>query len=104
MIFENESKIVVLSHWMEIIGLLHSLNDREDVLLAEIGTEKVALPANLREVLCPQIGHRIAILRTDIPGKEHLVRIVTEKKYPAFDQIREASLTEPKAQREKASA
>ncbi|MGD0952200.1 MAG: hypothetical protein ABR985_07375 [Methanotrichaceae archaeon] len=80
MILEKESKIVVLSLWMEIVGLLRHLEEQEDELLAEIGSQRVALPVELKEALCPRLGSRIAILRTDIPGKQYLVRDLPENK------------------------
>jgi hypothetical protein len=88
----------------EVVGTLSEITQENGFLIAEISGFEIVLPSEMEDKLFPLLGKRVGILRTDIPGKEYLVRIVTEKKYPAFDQIREASLTEPKAQREKASA
>jgi hypothetical protein len=78
MIFERESNIVNLGHWMEIVGALHGIDDQEGTLFAVIGGKKVVLPLNFKEILGPYIGRKIAVLRTDIPGKEYLVKVLPE--------------------------
>ncbi len=78
MILEKKSEIVFLKHWVEVVGPLYHLEVREDTLLADIGTHTVAFPAELKEALHSQLGMRIAILRTDIPGKEYLFRVLPE--------------------------
>lgn len=41
----------------------------------ESGAKRIVLPSTLKEILCPHIGSRIAILRTEISGKEYLFRV-----------------------------
>ena len=82
MILEKELKIIVLGYWMEIRGLLRRLKEQDDGILAEIGTLNVAFPAELKDALYPHLGQRIAILRTDIPGREFLTRV-----FPENDQV-----------------
>jgi hypothetical protein len=101
---QDKNEIQRLSYYEEAIGSLSELTIDHGFLIARIGKVNLVLPHEVEGKLCPLVGTRIGILRTDITGKEYLIRIVTEKKSPAFDQIGEASLTEPKAQREKASA
>jgi hypothetical protein len=93
-----------LGFYEEAVGIISGMTIDHGFLIVRIGKVNLVLPHEVEGKLCPLVGTRIGILHTDIPGKEYLVRIVTEKKYPVFDQIGEASLTEPKAQREKASA
>ena len=69
-----KSKVTVLVPWMEVIGPFIRLEEREGELLAEIGEHIIVLPIKLKDVLTPLLGHRIALLATDIPGKEYLVR------------------------------
>jgi hypothetical protein len=73
-----DSEVLVLDHWTEIVGTLHEVLDGEGSSFASIGVKKVALPSRLKEALRPHIGSRIAILRTDLHGKEYLVRRISE--------------------------
>jgi hypothetical protein len=68
-----------LDHYEEARGLFEDLQDRDGFLVAKIGKVRPALPATLEQSLRPLIGQRIAILRTDLPGKEYLFRILTEE-------------------------
>lgn len=77
LISEEESKIVVMRIWMEVIGMLLRLEEREDELLAEIGTLVVAFPIELVEALYPHLGSRIGVLRTN---KEYLIIRLPEDK------------------------
>ena len=72
--------ITVLVPWMGVIGPFIRLEEREGELLAEIGEHIIVLPIKLKDVLTPLLGHRIALLATDIPGKEYLVRELPEDK------------------------
>jgi hypothetical protein len=80
MIPNNKSRITIFSPYMEIGGPFVRLEEQEGVLLAEIANYIVVLPIDLKDALAPHLGHRIAILRTDIPGKEYLVRVLKENK------------------------
>jgi hypothetical protein len=62
---EKKSKILVMRIWMGIIDVLLHLEERDDELLAEIGTLVVAFPLELKEALSPHVGSRIGVLRTD---------------------------------------
>jgi hypothetical protein len=104
MILERDSKLVILDHWMEIVGLLHEIDNREGILLAVIGANKVALPLYLKDALLPHMGSKIAIIRTDLPGKEYLVRSIQEKKTQALNEINAVDLTKKDMQRAKAGA
>lgn len=86
MVLERESKIVVMKIWMEIIGMLLHLQNRDDELLAEIGTLVVAFPREQKEALSPYLGSRIGVLRTD---KDYLVIPLPE------DKMQDLSKNEP---------
>ena len=60
--------------WMKVLGPFIRLEEQDGELLAEIADIIVVLPVKLKDVLTPLLGHRIALLATDIPGKEYLVR------------------------------
>ena len=88
MILEKESRIVVMSHWMEVIGLLLHLEERDDELLAEIGMLVVAFPKEIEDALSPYLGSKVGILRTDenylvIPLPEEMHNL--SKNEPALD-------------------
>ena len=69
-------KIVVLSEYEECIGDLHRLEEYNGMLLAEIGKIVVALPVSLNDMMIPNLNRKIAVLRTDIPGKQYLLRVL----------------------------
>ena len=73
-------KVTVLVLWMVVLGLFNKLEEQEGDLLAEIGEQLIVLPVKLKVVLTPLLGHRIALLATDVPGKEYLVRELPEDK------------------------
>ena len=72
----NKLKVTGLELYMEVVGPLVELVEQDGVLLAEIAQHIVVLPIELKEALMPHLGSRIAILRTDIPGKEFLFRVL----------------------------
>jgi hypothetical protein len=75
-----KSKVTVIDPWTEINGLFIRLEEREGELFAEISEQIIVLPFELKDAVIPLLGHRIAILRTDIPGREYLVHVLTENK------------------------
>lgn len=68
-----------LSLYEECLGPLGSLTCRDGTLIASIGEIQLALPAELEQSFRPLIGQRIAILRTDIPGKQYLFRVIPKE-------------------------
>jgi hypothetical protein len=75
----TQNGIARLSFFEEAVGSLHELTLEESLLVARIGSEILALPPEMEGKLKPFLKHRIGILRTDIPGKEYLVRVIHEK-------------------------
>jgi hypothetical protein len=65
-----------LDYYEEARGLLEAIQDQDGFLVAKIGKIRLALPASLEQSLRPLIGQRIAILRTDLPRKEYLFRVL----------------------------
>jgi hypothetical protein len=78
MLMVNEQRVLMLSHYMEAVGHLEDIVEKDCTLLAYVGGHIVILPVQLKDVLAPHIGRRIAIIRTDICGKEYLVRRLPE--------------------------
>lgn len=68
-----------LSLYEECLGPLGSLTCRDGTLIASIGKIQLALPAELEQSLRPLIGQKVAILRTDIPDKQYLFRVIPEE-------------------------
>jgi hypothetical protein len=64
--------------WEEAVGSLEKVWKEDCWLKAKIGRIIVILPLGFEEVIKPLLGRRIAILRTDIPGKEYLFRVIPE--------------------------
>jgi hypothetical protein len=89
-----------LQHWEEAVGPLEKIEMENGLLKVVIGKIILILPLEMEDKLRPLIGKRIGILRTDILGKEYLVRRVPEKKAQALDEIKMNDLAAPKAQKE----
>ena len=70
----------VLQEYEEAVGLLSKVSLEDGFTLARIGNLTVVLPPRMQETLQPLVGRRIALLRTDIPGKrEYLGRVLEPK-------------------------
>ena len=67
-------KILRLSPWDEICGMLHESDD--EALHATISSNIVALPTDLINSLKPYLGKRITILRTDDQAKPYRWRLL----------------------------
>lgn len=63
----------------EVAGILHSLDENEGIIVAHIGKIHLALPLDMEERLKSLIGQRISILKTNIPDKTYLFRILSEE-------------------------
>lgn len=84
MALTNKLKVTRIEPWMEIIGPFVELMEQDGVLLAEIANHIVILPIDMKEALMPYLGSRIAILRTDLPGKEYLFRVLPDREKTAL--------------------
>lgn len=73
------SKMYRLDYFEEIVGVLHEIMDQDDTLIAIIGKIHLVLPSELGQSLRPLIGQKVAILRTDIPDKRYLFRVIPEE-------------------------
>lgn len=68
-----------LTLFEEAAGLLHGLLVEPEMLIACVGKIHLMLPQEMESSLRPLIGQRIAILRTDIPEKEYLFRVISHE-------------------------
>ena len=75
----TREKVRRLIAYEEGCGYLHDLVEQDNILVALIGKVQLALPMTLEQCLRPLIGKRISILRTDIPEKQYLYRIIAEE-------------------------
>jgi hypothetical protein len=66
----------ILSPWEEAVGEFHNLVSDGGSLLAEIGPLTVYLPLELEAELRPNVGKRIAILRTDDSASPYRFRLI----------------------------
>jgi hypothetical protein len=71
-------RVTAIDPWTEISGWFIRLEEQEGELLAKIAERIVVLPFELKDALAPHLGERIAVLRTDIPGREYLFRVLPE--------------------------
>jgi len=70
------TKRQILAPWEEAVGLFRELISDGGGLLAEIGPLTVYLPLDLEGELRPNVGKRIAILRTDDSARPYRLRQV----------------------------
>lgn len=94
----------LLGLYEEAVGTLSELTIDQGFLIARISKVLLALPPELECKLAPLMGMRIGILRTDIPGKEYLVRSFLEEKTPVLDEVNVVDLTKHNVQKVKAIA
>lgn len=67
-----------LSLFEEAAGLLHDLSMEQEMLIAHIGNIHLTLPNDLEPSLKPLINQCVTILRTDIPERPYLFRLLGE--------------------------
>jgi hypothetical protein len=72
-------KIYRLAYFEEAVGILHEIMEQDGAIIALIGKIRLALPQELEQSLRPLIGQKISILRTDIPDKQYLFRVLAEE-------------------------
>lgn len=68
-----------LGYFGEGFGELLKLVKQDGILIGQIGKIHLALPMSLEQDLRPLIGQRIAIIRTDLPQEEYIIRVLTEE-------------------------
>jgi hypothetical protein len=69
----------ILRIWEVCRGNLQKVSTDECDIIASIDGLSISLPCELLLALQPYIGCRIGILRTDITGKEYLIRVIQKK-------------------------
>jgi hypothetical protein len=67
----------------EAVGKLFEIAQEEGFLIADISGLDIVLPSEMEAKLADLVGKRIGILRTDIPGKEYLLRVLPEREKTA---------------------
>ena len=72
----NSDVLRRLDFWEEACGSLDDLEGVDGSLIAKIGKSQIILPSSLEQNLRELIGQRITILRTDIPEKPYLFRLL----------------------------
>lgn len=75
MVFETHR----LSFWEECAGILVGLHAKDGLLIALVGKISLALPLEMEEKMRPHMGERISLLRTDIPNRQYLIRVLFGK-------------------------
>jgi hypothetical protein len=66
----------ILAPWEEAVGKFYNLVSDGGGLRAEIGSLTVYLPLELEAELRPNVGKRIAILRTDGSARPYRFRLI----------------------------
>ncbi len=68
----------LLREYEEVIGLFRKVSTEDGITVANIGGVNVMLPEETIRELQPYLRKRVAVLRTDLPGREYLVRVCDE--------------------------
>jgi hypothetical protein len=67
-----------LSDFEEGVGPFLELAEEDGILVARLGEVFLALPPELENSLRPLVGQKIAILKTSLPGKNFLFRVLKQ--------------------------
>jgi hypothetical protein len=72
----------------EVVGPFTSLKERNGALFVKVGKYMVVLPLEMKETLSPLLGRKCGIIRTDIPEKEYLIRVLSDPNSDSLDNDR----------------
>lgn len=75
----NHDKSVNLNTWELATMQLEKLGLNDETLVATGNGMRLILPVELEKTLQPLVGLKIRILHTDIPAKEYIIRVMSEK-------------------------
>jgi hypothetical protein len=65
-----------LDYWEEATGMIHEVQNYEDLLIVRIGKLRLVVPIEMEKTMRSCIGTKIGILRTDIHDREYIVRSI----------------------------
>lgn len=68
-----------LGVWEEGVSVLTDLEVKEGVLFAGLNKFVLILPIKMEEKMLTYVGKRVALLHTDVPGREYLFRVVPDQ-------------------------
>jgi hypothetical protein len=76
-------KILRLRPWDETTGVLQRINDDETIEVLDLGSFQVQITSDemalIREQLLEITGKRVSILKTDIPEKPIIMRVIDDE-------------------------
>ena len=70
--------IMFLVPYQEVVGPLIGLEERDGAVFAEIGKYTIVLPLEMKVPLSSLLGRKCGILRTDIPAKRYIIRVLSD--------------------------
>jgi hypothetical protein len=73
------SKARILEPYEEIVGTLEALEYIDGLLIASFRSTKIFIPTDMDDRIRPSVGQKVAILRTDIPSKQYLFRLLDQE-------------------------
>jgi hypothetical protein len=68
-----------LDPWEEACGELQSIEEKDELLFAKISGLGILIPSIMEPTLRPLLKQRIAVLRTDLPTKQFLIRVLDKE-------------------------
>lgn len=98
---------IIMPHWGEILGRVQDVQEFEEHAIAQIENIAVVFPIEVEQKLRHLIGNKVAIIRTDIAGKEYVIRTLSGEKpdhetESAVSTVQAAAATETNAHQRKA--
>ena len=72
----DSKRVRFLEPYEEIVDTLGELSFIEGLLIGRFGTITIAIPFDMEDRIRPFVGQKLALLRTDIPEKPYLFRVL----------------------------
>jgi hypothetical protein len=74
----RNQEVIVLKPYEEVAGCLEQLDEYRGMLTAKIADFTVVLPFKMKLELSKLLGFNVTILRTDMPNKEYILRVLND--------------------------
>jgi hypothetical protein len=75
----DSKKVLFLEPYEEIVGTIDELSFFEGLLIGRFGTIMIAIPHDMENRIRPFIGKKLGLLRTDLPAKPYLFRLLDQE-------------------------
>lgn len=73
------NRVRFLEPYEEVIDTLGDLSFADGLLIARFKTIAIAIPSEMEDRIRPFIGKKMGLLRTDIPEKQYLIKLLEQE-------------------------